>query len=168
MMQSRERTLPSPHDTWCGHLIALPFPSCSHLLTTTGMFFISVLLSLQKVLYKWNHTVHNLWVKLLSHVWLCNPMDYIVHGILQARIMEWVAFLFSRVSSQPRDWTQVSHIIGRFFTRWATREAQEYWSGWKWSRSVVSDSLQPVDYSLLGSSVHGILQARILPSMLYT
>ena len=55
--------------------------------------------------------------------------DYTDHGILQARILEWVAFLFSRGSSQPRDWTQVSHIAGRFFTTWATREAQEYWSG---------------------------------------
>ena len=36
---------------------------------------------------------------------------------------------FSRGSSQPRDWTQVSHIAGRFFIVWATREAQEYWSG---------------------------------------
>ena len=52
------------------------------------------------------------------------PMDYTVHGILQARILEWVAFPFSRRSSQPRDWTQVSHIEGRFFTSWATREAQ--------------------------------------------
>ena len=41
---------------------------------------------------------------------LCDPMDYIVHGILQARILEWVAFPISRASSQPRDWTQVSHI----------------------------------------------------------
>ena len=40
---------------------------------------------------------------------LCNPTDYTVHGILQARILEWVAFPFSRVSSQPRDQTQVSH-----------------------------------------------------------
>ena len=40
----------------------------------------------------------------------CNPMNYTVHGILQARILEWVAFPFSRVSSQPRDWTQVSCI----------------------------------------------------------
>ena len=38
--------------------------------------------------------------------------------------LEWVAFLFSRESSQPRDWTQVSRIVGRFFTSWATREAQ--------------------------------------------
>ena len=46
---------------------------------------------------------------------LCNPINYTVHGILQARILEWVAFLFSRGSSQPRDQTQVSHIAGGFF-----------------------------------------------------
>ena len=55
---------------------------------------------------------------------LCNPMNYTVHAILQARILEWVAFPFSRGSSQPRDRTQVSHIAGGFFTSWATREAQ--------------------------------------------
>ena len=47
---------------------------------------------------------------------LCNPMDYTVHGILQARILEWVAFPFSRLSSQPKDQTQVSHITSGFFT----------------------------------------------------
>ena len=51
-----------------------------------------------------------------------------VHGILQARtlsrILEWVAFPFSRGSSQPRDWTQVSHTADRFLTFWGTREAQ--------------------------------------------
>ena len=57
---------------------------------------------------------------------LCDPMDYTVHGILQARILEWVAFPFSRGSSQPRDRTQVSCIAGRFFTSWAKREAQIY------------------------------------------
>ena len=60
---------------------------------------------------------------------LCDPMNYTVRGILQARSLEWVAFPFSRGSSQPRDWTQVSLIAGRFFTSWATREDQEYWSG---------------------------------------
>ena len=50
--------------------------------------------------------------------------------ILQARILEWVDFPFSRVSSQPKDRTQVFNIAGGFFTIWATREAQEYWSGW--------------------------------------
>ena len=47
---------------------------------------------------------------------LCDSVDYTVHGILQARILEWVAFPFSRGSSQPRDVTQVSLIAGRFFT----------------------------------------------------
>ena len=47
---------------------------------------------------------------------LCDPIDYTVHGILQARILKWIAFPFSRGSSQPRDWTQVSHIAGRLFT----------------------------------------------------
>ena len=51
---------------------------------------------------------------------LCDPMDYTDHGILQARILEWVAFPFSRGSSQPREQTQVSHIAGGFFTSWAT------------------------------------------------
>ena len=60
---------------------------------------------------------------------LCDPMDYIVRGILQARILEWAAFPFSGGSSWPRDQTQISHIAGGFFTRWATREALEYWSG---------------------------------------
>ena len=44
-------------------------------------------------------------------------------GILQARILEWVAISFSRGSSQPKDWTQVSRTAGRFFTDWATGEA---------------------------------------------
>ena len=69
-------------------------------------------------------------VKITQSCWiLCNPMDYTFHEILQARILEWVAFPFSRGSSQPRDWSQVSCIAGGFFTSWATREAQEYWSG---------------------------------------
>ena len=59
---------------------------------------------------------------------LCGPMDHTVHGILQARILEWVAFPFSRESSQLRDQTLVSCIVGRFFTSWATREA--------WSRHI--------------------------------
>ena len=47
---------------------------------------------------------------------LCNPMEYTVHGILQARLLEWVAFAFSKGSSQTRDRTQVSRITGGFFT----------------------------------------------------
>ena len=59
---------------------------------------------------------------------LCNPMDCsppcsCVHGILQARILKWVAISLSRGSSQPRGQNRVSYIAGRFFTIWATREA---------------------------------------------
>ena len=59
---------------------------------------------------------------------LCNPMDCSlpgssVHGILQARILEWVDIPFPRGSSQPRDWTWASCTAGRFFTNWAIREA---------------------------------------------
>ena len=56
-------------------------------------------------------------------------MDYTIHRILQAIILEWVTIPFSKGIFQTRDWTQVSHIIGGFFTSWATSEAQEYWSG---------------------------------------
>ena len=52
-------------------------------------------------------------------------MDYRVHGILQARILEWVVFPFSlRGSFQTRDWPQISHTAGEFFTNWAIREDQ--------------------------------------------
>ena len=100
---------------------------------------------------------------------LCIPMDYTVHGILQAKILEWVAFSFSRGSSQSRDWTQVSHIAGGFFTSWATREVHV----WSYvsiiitlcACSVAQSCLtlcDPMHCSLPGSSLHGILQARIL------
>ena len=46
---------------------------------------------------------------------LCNPTDYTGHGILQARILEWVAIPFSRGSAQPRDRTQVFLVAGGFF-----------------------------------------------------
>ena len=58
---------------------------------------------------------------------LCNPMGSLpgssVHGILHARVQEWIAVPFSRGSSQSRDWTQVSCIAGGFFIIWATRKA---------------------------------------------
>ena len=88
---------------------------------------------------------------------LCNPMG-LVHGILQARLLEWVSFPFSRGSSQPRDWTQVFYIAGGFLTSWATRKAQDLVSAGVCavlSESVMSDSCDPVGCSLPGSSVHG-------------
>ena len=68
-----------------------------------------------------------------SYLTLCEPMDCslpgsTVHGIFQARILQWVAISFSRRSSRPRDWTQVSRIVGRHFTIWATREVQANFS----------------------------------------
>ena len=51
-----------------------------------------------------------------SYLTLCNPMDYTIHGILQARILEWVAFPSFRGSSQTREQTQVSRITGGFFS----------------------------------------------------
>ena len=53
----------------------------------------------------------------------CSPPGSSVHGSLQARILEWVAFPFSKGFSPPRNRTQISHIAGRFFNVWATREA---------------------------------------------
>ena len=61
--------------------------------------------------------------KSLSRVRLCHPRDYAVHGILQARILETVAYPFSRESSWPRNLTGDSCIADRFFTNWAVREA---------------------------------------------
>ena len=62
-------------------------------------------------------------------VWLCamnhSMLDSSVYGILQARILEWVAISFSRGSFPPRHWTWASCFAGRFFTIWATRQAQE-------------------------------------------
>ena len=60
---------------------------------------------------------------------LYDPMEYTVHGILQAKILEWLALTVSRGFSQPRDRTQVSHIAGRFFAIWATRESHWYNEG---------------------------------------
>ena len=79
----------------------------------------------------------------------------IVHGILQARILEWVAMPSSGRSSQPRDWTQVSSIAGSFFTIWGTRETPVhtgkspkfmwlallwniYWKDWCWSSNTLA------------------------------
>ena len=57
----------------------------------------------------------------------CSTPDSPVHGVLQARILEWVSIPFSRGSSQSRDvWIQVSCIAGRFFIAWATREAVKW------------------------------------------
>ena len=76
---------------------------------------------------------------------LWDPLDYTVHGILQARILEWVAISFSRESSQPRDRTQISPIAGRFLPAEPQRKPKNtgvgilfllQWSSWprNWTR----------------------------------
>ena len=69
----------------------------------------------------------------------CSPPGSSVHGILQARILEWVAIPFSRGSSWPRNRTHIPCIASGFFTFWATLN----WTELNWSRSVVSNSLRP-------------------------
>ena len=104
---------------------------------------------------------------------LCDPMDNTACGILQARILEWVAIPFSKGFSHPRV-TQVSCTAGRFFIIWATKEAKR-WLGddmgillllvilgtvlGTQSCLTLCDS---IDCSQPGFSVHGILQARVL------
>ena len=97
----------------------------------------------------------------------CSPPGSSVHGILQARVLEWVAISFSRGSSRPRDWIQVSRIAGRHFNLWATREA--LYLHISLAAAAAAKSLQlcptlcdPMDCSPPGSSVHGFLRARIL------
>ena len=96
----------------------------------------------------------------------CSPPGSTVHGIFQARILEWVAISFSRGSSWPRDRTQVSCIAGIFFTDWAMREASVQLIC-RLLLLLLSHFSQvrlcdPIDGSPLGSSVPGFLQARIL------
>ena len=107
----------------------------------------------------------------------CSLPGSSVHGIFQAIVLGWIAISFSRGSSRLRDRTQVSRIVDRRFTSWATREAQGTWSPvlitiTRWhsavlcSVTVVSDSLLPCQSwplcSLPGCTVHGITQESIL------
>ena len=114
----------------------------------------------------------------------CSPPGFSVHGILQVRILEWIAIPFSRGTSPPRDWTLVSCLTGRFFTIWAilcptydkslkdlnvmlkVYHIQCWYMG---SMLCYAKSLQscptlcdPIDGSPPGPAVPGILQARTL------
>ena len=102
---------------------------------------------------------------------LCNPMDcsppgFSVHGIFQARVLEWVTLFSSRESSQPRGQTLISCIGRRILYQWATWETLDIYVERESSESEVTQSCltlcDPVDCSLPGSSIHGIHQARIL------
>ena len=116
-------------DNWKLHLIVLRIIKFLHFWLWIIWFYNKNKLNLQ-----WS--LQLLWVYLAAQLCPtpCNPMDCSqpessVHGILQARILEWVAMPSSRESFQPRDGIQVFLIAGGFFTIWATRETQEYWSG---------------------------------------
>ena len=124
------------------------------------------------------HLTQHIKVKVLvtqSCSTLCDTMPYsppgsFVHGILQARILEKAAVLFSRGPSWPRDQTWVSCTAARFFTIWATRDtlpckgsSQTWVRSYKWVSPQSCPTLwDSMDCSPPGSSVHGIFQARIL------
>ena len=107
---------------------------------------------------------------------LCDPKDCglpgsSIHGIFQARVLEWVAISFSRESSWPRDWTRVSHMVGRRFTVWATGEVlfeqralhfyyapRKLWS-WRWLILQSPGKMLPIDFSN-GESIRNLLNCK--------
>ena len=93
----------------CSQVLTTPHAECRFLCEYNFSFFLGKYLGL------------------LDHVISpCDPMDYTVHGVLLARILEWVAVLFANGSSRPRNRTRVSCTAGGFFTSWATREAPNF------------------------------------------
>ena len=98
----------------------------------------------------------------LCHPMDCSPPGSSVHRISQTRILEWVSISFSRGSSQPRDQSGISSIGRRVLYHWAMWEAPR--ATWVCAKSLPSclTLCNHVYVNLLGSSVHGILQARIL------
>ena len=81
-----------------------------------------------------------------------SPPGSSVHGIHQARILEWVAIPFSRGSSWPRDWTWVSCITGRFFAIWATREGES-------NTLSVNKSRASMDRGVWQATVHEVAKS---------
>ena len=122
---------------WCVASVCIPLYTSIHLFCAWligNPNKIQIFLSLKQCCYEYSCTVvswyifknksldTDLKVKVKvaqSYPTLRDPMDHTVHGIFLAKILEWVAVLFSRNSSQPRDWTQISHITGGFFASWA-------------------------------------------------
>ena len=98
---------------------------------------------------KWSHLVvsDSLWPH--GH----NLLGSSVHGIFQARVLEWVAIFFSRGSSWPRDWTWVSCIAGRHFTIWATWEAPPWLNLTRYCQITVQFMLVPVVYKSSSCSI---------------
>ena len=90
---------------------------------------------------------------------LCDPMDYTVDGILQARILEWVAYPFSRGSSWPRNRTGVNCIAGRFFTSWTIGKPY-----WKFSLTLWLKPLLLATVPLVSLLILNFLQAQLYTS----
>ena len=117
------KTLFTKQSVGCGLLI--PDVHTLWLYSSNKFWLFNMLKCMYHYIYKCEKKVK---VKSLSRVRLCDPMDcsppgFSVHGIFQARILEWVAISFSRGSPWPRDWTWVSCSAGRLFTIGATRES---------------------------------------------
>ena len=149
------------------------YHSCSSLLLNYGCYLASCCWIIFNVLTEAHMCVYYS----LSHIQLfgtpmgCSLSGSSVHGVPQARISVWVATLFSRGFSRPRDQTQVSYISGRFFTVSATREAQghmyhsnkfgfiNYFDNYVTLCAVLSRSVtslcDPMDCSPPGSLAHG-------------
>ena len=112
------------------------------------------------IMYTWSNVIKQRWGEVLvtqSCLTLCKPMDCSppgssIYGILQARILEWVAIPFSRGSSWTRDQTWVSCTAGRFFTIWATRQAWNMYISSKPDNSFLALKLS-VD-SLYSKQIH--------------
>ena len=106
---ARHLTVPAPAG-WDMHSFLIPAQLC--------FFGLSSVLSIPWFISERDYPGHVSAIWLLCLSLICSS----VHGILQARILEWVAISFSRGSSWPRDGTQLSNTAGRLFTNWATRE----------------------------------------------
>ena len=133
-------------------------------ISVLNVFLTTLILPWVYLSYSWN-IVKVYWVRFAQlRLTLCNTMDCSppgssVHGIFQARILEWFAIPFSRGSSWPRDRIQIFHVTGRLFTIWATNKhiikhlkyITTDFSSVQFSHSVMSDSLQP----------HGLQYARL-------
>ena len=91
----------------------------------------------------------------------CNLPASSVHGILQARMLEWVAISFSRGSFQPRDQTQVPRITGRFYAIWATREATVYYR--ERIRIKISQGKKYLGWISGGFHTHNFVRHCLLP-----
>ena len=79
----------------------------------------------------------------------CSLPGSSIHGIFQAIVLEWIAIYFPGGSSWPRDWTQVSHIVDRRFTVWATREVPIQTTSWNLPKLMSTESVMPSNHLIL-------------------